>query len=332
VRLQDIWNIFEAVHRAGNVLSTDKIRAFRLCFEGAAKEFTDSFQGEEDETLYMKMVKATFNTFGIKTTEIQALQRKLMSDAPEGKAYEDLKKYIIRTDITVRRLGHISGDSAGAMRTVWPRIISFVPQNLWTEIRALVDDFAKYRKSLPEQFFLKRPLQLFQAVKEHILQNYRVFANLPEEDTDVQFAATAVRVQNKPAQGHRGQRPTAKQEKRSADRNQDCYVCQDSGHMCAQCPVPKGTRIKYIMDKGLCPGCLEKGHGLLECRKRALCRRCSKGASDPLLLFHHFAICPKGANPAKKPKYRRLAKSLISSLKEAASEDSSETDDEGQVD
>jgi hypothetical protein len=253
-----------------------------------------------------------------------------MANAPASESYEDLKQYIIQTDIIVRSLGNVDGDPEGAMRTVWPRIISFVPQSLWTEIRALVGEFAKYRKSLPEQFFFKRPLQLFQAVKGHILQNYRVFASLKDAEPDIQFAAAAVRVQQKPAPRAKTPRPTGKSVKRPADRGFHCFICNDPGHRYMQCPVPKATRIQYVLDKGLCPGCLGTGHSLTDCEKRNLCRKCSRGASDPLVLFHHFALCPQGSNPAKKPRIRRLAKTLLATLAEASSDASSDTEEEQQ--
>jgi hypothetical protein len=49
VRLHDIWEEFEPIHKAGNVSVRDKCRAFRMCLTGAAEQATRSFKRDDDE-------------------------------------------------------------------------------------------------------------------------------------------------------------------------------------------------------------------------------------------------------------------------------------------
>jgi hypothetical protein len=335
VRLQDIWDEFEPVHKAKNVPTRDKCRAFRMCLTGPAESTTNSFKHDNDATRYMRMVKEVFDRFGNANIEIQQLHRQLREDEPTGPSYDDLRDYILRIDENVRKLENINADPAAAMRTVWPNVVRAIPGNIWTEIRTLTREFARFKHSLPEQFYSKKPLVLFEAVKNHLLQNHRVFPSLrDDEDPGPQFASAALRTQ--PSSSDAGRRKPSdkttpkRPEKRPLNSSFPCYVCNDTTHLALECTVPRADRLKLVLADNRCPGCLRPGHELSACKRKRICRLCATSEATSFAgAFHHPAVCPKGQNgPAKKTKLENTLKTVITMLADVNLEEASASDDD----
>jgi hypothetical protein len=283
----------------------------------------------------MKMVRTIFDRFGNVNIEVNNLNKYLMEAAPEGGSYEQLREYLLRIDGTVRRIGNINGDTDMAMRAVWPRVVCAIPPGTWTEIRALVSEFSKFKQGMPELFYWKKPVMLFEAVKRHILQNHRVFPNMKEaEDAELHFATAAARVQSKSAARvatsnarRSGTERSSRQEKRKPEGNLACFICEDTNHLFHNCPIPTGERIKYAIDHNRCPGCLSKTHGISTCATKRACRKCDiNKATDLSMIFHHFSLCPKGlGRPSKKLKREDLSH-MVNILREYDLDGSSSSD------
>jgi hypothetical protein len=220
-----------------------------------------------------------------------------------------------------------------AMRAVWPSVARAIPPGIWTEIRALVSEFAKFKKGMPELFYWKKPVMLFEAVKNHILQNHRVFPNMTEmEDTSLQYAAAAVRVQpttsvKPPQQKHSHERKSFRREKRKPEGNLLCYICEDTNHLFLHCPIPKGERVRHAVTTGRCPCCLARDHAIGACARKRMCRLCDiNKASDLTMIFHHFSLCPKGnGQPAKRLRRSDLV-NMVKVIKEYDMGDISSSD------